>query len=349
MDKFLTGSAVSAVAVSMLYSAPAMAAGTLAGTAITNNVSVSYQVSGNNQTDATASNSFAVDRKVDLTVARTDNTATQVAPGSVNQSVEFQVTNNSNDTLDFDLSAAQVATGGAAGISGDANDSFNVGALTFYLDNNGNGVIDGADAVITHLDALAPDTSAKVLVVAATVPTGLSTNQDASIILTATAHANDGAATLGAALTQSATNDPDPNHVDTIFADGAGSTDGSRDAAYSAEDDYKVFAAAITATKSSKVVSGDFGTGAAIPGAKVEYCIAVANAAGGAAASNLVISDTLPSQVTYDGTYGVKVGGADCSTPGGGSGSQSGGVVSGTIASLPAGSTQTLIFRADIN
>jgi len=207
-------------------------------------------------------------------------------------------------------------------------------------------VFDGGDTLITHLDALAPDTSKVVHVVGATVPTGLSTNAIASVVLTATARANDGAATLGAALVQATSNTAG---VDTIFADGAGSTDSARDASYSAKDDYKVFAAAITATKASKIVSGDYGTGAAIPGAKVEYCISVANAAGGAAASNLVISDTLPTEVTYDASYGVKVGGADCNTPGGTAGSQAGGVVTGTIASLAAGNTQTVIFRADIN
>ena len=344
VNRFLTGSAVSAVAVSMLYSAPAMAAGTLAGTTITNNVSVSYQVGGIGQTDASASNQIVVDRKVDLTVAHTDNTATQVTPGAVNQAVTFQVTNTSNDTLDFALSAAQVVTGGSAGIAGDANDSFDVGALTFYLDD-GDGVFDAGDTLITHLDAVAPDTSRVVHVVGATVPPGLATNAIASVVLTATARANDGAATLGAALVQAATNTAG---VDTIFADGAGSTDAARDASYSAKDDYKVFAAAITAVKSSKIVSGDFGTGAAIPGAKIEYCIAVSNASGGAGASNLTISDTLPAQVTYDATYGVKVGGADCNTAGAGAGTQSAGVVSGTIASLAAGNTQTVIFRADI-
>jgi uncharacterized repeat protein (TIGR01451 family) len=81
----------------------------------------------------------------------------------------------------------------------------------------------------------------------------------------------------------------------------------------------------------------------------VEYCIAVTNAAGGAGATGIAISDTLPSQVTYNAAFGVRVGGADCNTPGAGAGSQSGGIVSGTIANLAAGTTSTLIFRASIN
>lgn len=341
--RFLSGTAVSAIALSV-YAGPAMAAGTQAGTTITNNVTVSYQVSGVAQNDETASNDIVVDRKIDLTVARTDNTATQVTPGATNQAVTFQITNTSNDTLDFALSAAQVATGGSAGISG--TDSFDVNApFKFYLDD-GDGVFDAADTLITHLDALAPDATAVVHVVATSVPSGLTTGQIASVTLTATAKENDGTSALGANLVQATSNTAGE---DTIFADGAGATDSARDAAFSATDDYSVFAAAITATKTSKIVSGDFGTGAAIPGAKIEYCISVSNAAGGADASNLVISDNLPAQVTYDSGYGVKVGGADCNTPGGSSGSESGGVVSGTIASLPAGNTQTVIFRADIN
>ena len=343
INRFLTGVAASATALTM-YAGPAMAAGTQAGTTITNNVTVSYQVSGVDQADATASNDIVVDRKIDLTVARTDNTATQVTPGATSQAVTFQIENTSNDTLDFALAATQVATGGSAGISG--TDSFDVNApFTFYLDD-GDGVFDGGDTLITHLDALAPDTPVVVHVVAASVPTGLTTGDIAAVTLTATAKENDGAATLGSDLVESASNTAGE---DTIFADGAGATDGSRDAAYSATDDFSAFAAAITATKTSKIVSGDFGTGAAIPGAKIEYCISVSNAGGGADASNLSISDTLPSEVTYDSSYGVKVGGADCDTPGAGAGSESGGVVSGTIASLLAGDTQTVIFRADIN
>lgn len=330
----------------MLYSGPAMAAGTLAGTTITNNVTVSYKVNNVAQDDETASNQIVVDRKVDLTVARTDDNPTKIAPGAANQVVAFQVTNLSNDTLDFALSAAQVVTGGAAGISADGNDSFDVGALTFYLDANGNGQVDSGETVITHLDALAPDTSAKVLVVAASSPTGLSTGEIAAVTLTATAKENNGTSTLGANLVQATSN---TSGVDTIFADGHGTSDSDRDAAYSATDDYSIFGAAITATKSSKIVAGDYSTGAAIPGATIQYCIAVSNASGGAGASNLVISDNLPAEVTYDTSFGVKVGGADCTTPGAGSGTESSGVVSGTIASLAAGSTQTVIFQALIN
>lgn len=343
---FLRGCATSAIALGSLVANPAFAAGTASGTVITNNVSVDYTVGGVNQTDATATNSITVDRKINLTVARIDDTATSVVPGASAQAVSFRIVNISNATLDFGLAAAQTASGSPAGIAG--SDGFDVTAAPFvyYLDANGNNVYDpGTDTTsVTHLNAVAPDTPVTVHAVAA-VPLGATNGQIAAVTLTATARENDGAATLGAALTQAATNTAG---VDTIFADGFGVTDGARDAAFSATDDYVVLTATLAATKTSSVVAGDFGTGAAIPGATVQYCISVSNT-GGVAATGVAISDTLPAQVTYDNAYGVKVGGANCTTPGATNGSFAGGVVSGTIATLATGTTQTLIFRATIN
>ena len=343
---FLRGCAMSAIAMGSLVASPAFATGTASGTVITNNVSVDYTVGGVNQTDATATNNITVDRKVNLTVARIDNTATSVVPGAGGQAVSFRIENISNATLDLNLAAVQTASGSAAGITG--TDGFDVTASPFlyYLDANSNNVYDaGTDTTsVTWLNAVAPDTPVTVHAVAA-VPLSATNGQIAAVTLTATARENDGAASLGAALTQAAVNTAG---VDTIFADGIGTTDGTRDAAFSATDDYVVLTATLTATKTSSVVAGDYGTGAAIPGAMVQYCISVSNS-GGVAATGVAISDTLPGQVTYDSVYGVKVGGANCTTPGAGAGSFASGVVSGTISPLNPGATQTLIFRATIN
>lgn len=339
----MRGCAMSAIALGSLAANPVLAAGTAAGTVITNNVSVDYTVGGVNQTDATATNDITVDRKVNVTVARIDNTATSVVPGAANQAVTFRIENISNATLDFQLGALQTASGSAAGITG--TDSFNVTApLTYYIDD-GDNVFDGGDTTITHLNSLAPDTPVVVHVVAAQVPLGTANGSIAAVTLTATAKENDNGTAVGSNLTQAATNTAG---VDTIFADAAGVTDAARDAAFSATDDYVVLTATLTATKTSSVVAGDYGTGAAIPGATVQYCISVSNT-GGVAATGVAISDTLPGQVTYDSAYGVRVGGANCTTPGAGAGSYASGIVSGTIASLGTGTTQTLIFRATIN
>jgi uncharacterized repeat protein (TIGR01451 family) len=333
----LTGAAIGVV-VAGLNSAPALGAGTAAGSTITNEVTVSYSVSGNPQADEEASNDITVDRKVDLTVAASDGTATSVAPGAEDKAVSFQVTNLSNDTLDFALSAAQ-----AGGDDFDTNTPY-----VYYLDD-GDGVFEiGQDAVITYIDELESDDSVIVHVSSDSIPLGLDTGDLAGLTLTATGRAGGGIGSQGAALTQAVSNTVG---VDTIFADGAGVTDGTRDAAYSATDQYEVLTAALSATKSSTIVAGSYGTGAAIPGATIRYCITVTNAPGGAAATSLTISDTLPGEVTYDSGFGVLVGGANCAdlVTDNGSGDESAGVVSGTIATLNAGSSQTLIFQATID
>lgn len=91
---------------------PALASGTASGTTINNTVSVNYKVGGVDQTATGASDSFKVDRKVNLTVAEVGTTTTEVSPGQTAAVTTFTVTNNSNATLDFALAAAQ-QTGGA--------------------------------------------------------------------------------------------------------------------------------------------------------------------------------------------------------------------------------------------
>ena len=60
--------AVSTIALIAFSASPALAGGSTAGSSITNNVSVSFDVGGVTQTAVTASNTFTVDRKIDVLV-----------------------------------------------------------------------------------------------------------------------------------------------------------------------------------------------------------------------------------------------------------------------------------------
>lgn len=346
------------LALSALAAQPALAAGTASGTVITSTVTVDYQVGGVSQNASTASNSVTVDRKVNLTVAEVDTVTTQVSPGQSNAVTAFTVTNLSNATLDFALVATQ-ASGGAGAHSN--TDSFDATNVRIFADTNGNGTFDSAtDQQITYLDELAADQARTVFVVT-NIPLGLTTGSVAAVTLTATAREGGTASSQGAALTQtnqSSTNEVDPTFVDTVFADGAGFSDTARDAAFSAQDDYTVLAAALTVLKSSKVVSDPLnGTSnpKAIPGATIEYCISVANAAGSATATAVNIVDPLATNVTYDSTYGIFVNGTVtsgvCNSDGtsGGAYNSSGKSISGTLNDVAAGATRTLRFRATIN
>lgn len=346
------------LALSILAAAPAMAAGTASGTVITNTVTVDYQVGGIAQTAATASNSVTVDRKVNLTVAEVGAATTQVAPGQTNAVTAFTVTNLSNATLDFVLSAAQ-ASGGAGAHSN--TDSFDATNVRIFADTNSNGSFDvGTDQQITYLDELAADQSRTIFVVS-NIPSGQTSGSVAAVILTATAREGGTASSQGAALTETntgTTNETTPTFVDTVFADGAGKTDSTRDGAFSAMDDYTVVAASLTVLKSSKVIDDPLnGTTnpKAIPGATIEYCISVANAAGGATATVVSISDPLPTDVTYDSSFGIFVNGtvtgSVCNADGtsGGTYDAPSTTVSGALSDIAAGESRTLRFRAKID
>lgn len=341
--------AVSAAALVAFSASPAMAAGTQAGSTITNTVTVDFQVGGVSQTASTASDAFTVDRKVNVTVAEVGTTTTTVSPGQLQAVTTFQVTNLSNDVLDFGLAVAQ-QTGGAGAHSN--TDSFDVSNVRIYRDTNSSGSYDAGDTLVTYLDELAADANARVFVVV-DVPLSLATNSVAAVTLTATARAGGASGAQGAVLTQAS--GANTAGVDTVFADGAGATDANRDGAYSAKDDYTVLAASLSAVKSSRIVS-DPQNGTTnpknIPGATIEYCVAVSNASGSASATGISISDPLPSAVTFvagsilvNGTVSAGV----CQADGSAGGSLAGTTVTGPLSDIAAGQTRTLVFRATIN
>jgi uncharacterized repeat protein (TIGR01451 family) len=337
--------AVSAIAVS-----PAFAAGTTAGTTVTNNVTLDYKVGGVDQNQVSASDSFTVDRKVNLTVTENGSTTT-VSPGQLAAVTSFSVANASNAPLDLALAVTQLS-GGSAAHGG--TDNFNVTGPKIYLDSNNNSSYDaGSDSEITYLDQLAADDSKTVFVVA-DIPLGRATGDVAGIRLSATASEATAAGSLGATITQ--TSGANTSGVDTVFADTASDGNALRDGIHFDEDDYTVLAASLTATKTSRVISDPFNGSTdpkMIPGAVVEYCIAVANAAGSATATGISVSDDLPDETSYDSAFGIKLNGTvtagSCNADGASGGSFAAGIVSGTLTDIAAGVTRTLVFRVTVN
>ncbi|HEX8622546.1 MAG TPA: hypothetical protein VF718_11300 [Allosphingosinicella sp.] len=340
----------SVLAVSAIAASPAFAAGTTAGTTVTNQVTLDYKVGGIDQNQVTASDSFTVDRKVNLLVTENGST-TSVTPGQTAAVTSFVVANSSNAPLDFALAVTQMS-GGSAAHGG--TDNYNISNIKMYVDTNLNTLYDpGTDVEITYLDQVSADDSKTVFVVA-DIPLGRSTNDVAGIRLTATASEATAAGSLGTTITQ--TTGANTSGVDTVFADTAADGNVLRDGIHFDEDDYTVLAAALSATKTSRVISDPFNGSTnpkMIPGAVVEYCIAVANAAGSATASNISVSDELPSQTTYDSAFGIKLNGTvtsgTCNTDGTSGGSYASGVVSGTLTDIAAGVTRTLVFRVSVN
>ena len=341
----------SGLAVAALGATPAFADGTTAGITITNTVSLNYKVGGVDQTAVTASDSFTVDRKVNLVVAEVGSATTTVSPGQTSAVTAFTVTNSSNAALDFALAATQLS-GGTAAHGG--TDNFNVSNVRIYADTNDNGSFDaGTDTLITYLDQVAADASKRVFVVV-DVPLGRTSNDVAGVRLTATAAEATAASALGATVTQ--TSGANTSGVDTVFADSNASGNTARDGIHFAEDDFTVASAALTVTKSSRIVSDPLnGTTEPkmIPGAVVEYCVSVANGAGSATATNIAISDNLPTTTTFVSAFGILVNGTvtgpTCNADGVAGGSHASGVVTATLSDIAAGVTRTALFRVTVN
>jgi len=340
--------AVSAFALIAMSSTPALAEGTRAGTQITNNVTVNYNVNGIAQTAAAASDTFTVDRKVNLNVVFKGSTV-NVNPGQNEAALAFDVTNLSNQRLDFALSTA-LASGTAGNISN----------FLIYRDTDGNGVLSDAErsaGPITFLDEVNEDQTIAVIVVS---NIGLAAVNGDNFGVTLMAEAREGGTvgTQGAALVQ--TTGANNAGVDTVFADAVGATAGdtARDARHSALGTYLVQGAEIALAKASRIVSDPVnGTTnpKAIPGAVVEYCITVANNAGAQTATGVNVVDLLPSDVAFRSGFGIMINGdATCS------GGVSGGTftasagpagedrVEGALSDVAGGQTRSLYFQVEI-
>jgi len=273
----------------------AQAAGTIAGTSITNTVTVNYQIGGTPGAPATATSTFTVDVKVNMTVATTDGTFVASAPSST-RLLTFVVTNTSNTVLDFRLTSIQTATNPFNGAGNDFTLANDPGVA--FVDVNANGVYDAGD--LTYINELATDATFTVYI-SGVIPGTATNGQKTAYALIAEARAGGGAgegAALGALY----------NGLNVVLADVANATvtgDGSRDAKMSARSGYIV--AAISVAKIATVywdpVNLSVGTQRAIPGAIITYQVTITNP-GSVNATNVSISDNLFGQpVTFRTTF----------------------------------------------
>ncbi len=299
----------------------ALADGTPSNTTISNTATINYDVGTISQTPVDSpATTFVVDNKVDLTVATTDGSAVTVTPGSnqaggVYNVLTFTVTNDGNTTQDYALSYVAVATGGSTRFAGLTDDAFNMTNVNIFVEEGTTaGYQFGVDAV-SSIDALAMDTTVTVYIVADTL-LAQTNGQYASYHLVATTHTDTGAG-LGPVTANQAGDVYNPNTVQVVWGDTAGSNDAALDGAHSSQDDYLVDSAALTVTKTSVVASDPFASAVpkAVPGAVVTYSVQVTNN-GGVIATSVVIEDEIPTNTAYV-VPAVPIAGATYSDDGG--------------------------------
>ncbi len=271
----------------------ASAAGTVAGTPISNQATVTYQVGGVTQTPVSSPTvQFLVDNRIDLTVAESSTTTTQTSPGLTNQVTAFTVTNTGNASQGFVLTAANMASGSASPFGGTA-DNQDVSNVRVFVDSGATGTPNAYDATDTAINiaSLAPDATVTVFVLA-DVPVATTNGQFANVQLTVVT-ANDNTTTPAV---QTAGAD-DPDVVQIVFGD-----DGE-DATESSVDQYEIRSASLAVTKTVAVISDPFnGTDAnrkAVPGAVVEYTITVTNSSTTTAATSVQLEDQIPANTVF--------------------------------------------------
>lgn len=342
----------------------AFAVGTTAGTDISNTASVDYTVGGVNQPDVNSNTVvFETDRRINFTVVESGAADTLVSPGSTAQILTFTLTNTSNSVQDFRFLAANDLNGTAHG----GTDNFDATAVTVYADTNNNGVYDPLTDTVAFLDEVPADATRTVFIVA-NIPTGRANGDIAAYSLVGIA-ANGGATGLGADAVQTAGAET-AGTIDTVFADAAGDgsvVDAARDGRASDDDAYRVNTAAITVVKSSRVISDPFnGTTnpKRIPSSVIEYCIEVTNAAGGAAATNIVVADSIAAQPVTFVSGSIRTGSSSCTATDGAleddnatdadetdlnGGNFASNTATGIFPNLAAGATARVQFRVTIN
>ena len=303
---------LSGAALLALVSQNALAAGTTAGTSISNTATLSYSVGAVPQTNIPAtSTAFVVDEKVNLTVVGA--ITTNVVTGATAQATSFTVTNNANSPLDFNLAVTSVIAG----------DNFDPTACSAFVESGATAGYQAAQDTATFIDELAADATKTVYAVCNIPGTVVDTNTGL-VGMTATARgdftgangvyaATPGAS--GALITATAGADTAAT-VDIVFADVAGTEagDAARDAKHSARDTYLVASAALSVNKTATLLCDPF-NGVTfpknIPGAITRWSIAVSNT-GSTAATLTSITDTLAAALLHDANLVVPTNAANC-------------------------------------
>lgn len=321
MRKAIGGLSLLVGAVLLLGSGGAYAAGTAAGTKVTNSVSLDFQVHGTAQTQQTASVDFKVDDKLVISVANQDSgdITTNTEPGSQKAVSAFQVTNDGNAQQDVILSAVNMPTGTTDPKNTSASSDLLVTTSGVYSDST-------CQTPISTISNMAVGAQ-QIVYICSSIPKSATNNQIAVVGLLAKV----GAAGSGTAY---ASDDKSLNKNTTgtngnitkelnIFAEAASAhpatgDSGADDGASSDLGAYKVQAASLAITKSVAVTKDPTNDSNphAIPGATLEYTVTIDNAPGAQSATSLDVKDTIPSNLTYiPGTINVQLQSASNGSP----------------------------------
>ena len=313
-----------ALAIALALPIQAEAAGTRAGSTISNTASASYDTGGGTQTVDSNKVDLLVDELLDVVVDSSDPADVPTTPGATAQLLTYSITNTGNGQESFALST--IANGGG--------DDYDPTVTQIYIDN-GDGVFDpGTDTLDTpgaNDPALNPDQSVKIFVLS-TTPAGVSDGNRGTVSLVAAAKTGTGAP--GASFPGQGEGGGDA----VVGSTGADSQD---------QGAFVVSAATVTLVKSAVIVD-PFGGSEPVPGATITYTI-VATVAGSGSVSGLAVTDNIPADTSY--VAGSITLGATTLTDAvdADAGDYNGTRVNVALGTVAGGQTRTVTFKTTID
>ena len=266
---------IAVLPIGALLSVHALAAGTAAGTSISNQANVSFVISGVPGSVQSNPAAFLVGEILDPNVTRQSSTVS-VSAGDTNRVLLFRLTNTGNGSETFPLTIDNLVAG----------DDFDpqAAAPAIYFDSDASGDLTAADVAYvpgSNDPTLAPDASIGVLLV--------------NNIPVATA---DGALGRSRLHARAATGTGTPG---TSFpGQGSGGTDavaGANGGQAEAFGEYLVGDVQVSLAKSVTVIDPAGGT-TAVPGARLNYQIVV-SVTGSGTAHGFVLTDPVPVGTAY--------------------------------------------------
>lgn len=325
-SRILAASMASCIALAVSTPALAQSAGTAAGTPIENTATASFDGPDGPVTQDSNTVILIVDEILDVDVESTDPGDVATQPDADNQVLSFTVTNTGNGEEAFTLAADTARPG----------DDFDTSLVQIVLDSNGNNTYDpGVDTIYTigsNDPLLLADGSITVFILN-NIPDDATDGQRAEVTLTAEAVTGTGA-------------------PGTTFA-GAGDGGGDAVVGTTGADDvdagFFLIQAATVALAKSAIVADPFGGTTVVPGSIITYSL-VATVTGTGTVPNLVISDPIPVNTTYQpGTITLEGTGLTDTDSDGDGGAFNGTAISVSLGDITGAQTRTVTFQVEID
>lgn len=317
---FATGS----IALALVLSASAaQAAGVSAGTLIENTATATYNAGSSSVSVSSNTVQVTVDELLDVAVASLSGSPVATGPAAV--AIPFSITNTGNGPEAFNLTVNPTVAG----------NQFDASLVSIVIDSDDNGIYDPASDTVLASGAptpvIAADDTLRVFVLV-TLPAGASDGQTSQLQLTA--EAATGTGTPGTAF--------------------AGQGEGGGDAVVGSSgasdaDNAPLVASTVTVSLTkSAAIADSFGGSQPVPGAVVTYSI-VASVAGSGTASDLRVTDVIPTGTTYQAGTLTLAGTplSDAADSDAGTASSAG--IDVGLGDVAGGASQTVTFKVKIN